>query len=138
MVTLGVFARNHEVYLERAHRRTRSGERGGLTTFRSSREWVAAERAWKLAGPGSVPIFFAVVGQPLIRFTARLHEVYLRPQSGSADTKRLLDLEPEETVGEGNWHDGRGTLYSIPDCRPVVGEPFPLSKLTKAKGKSRL
>jgi hypothetical protein len=136
MPQVGVFARNHRTYLECATQRTSTGNFGGLTTFRSSREWASAKRALN-GGQGPVPVFFAVVGEPFIQFTARLEEVCLRPKSGDPDAERLLKLVPEATVDEGIWQQGQGTLYMVSDCQEVRNR-FPLNKLMKAHGQTPL
>src|SRR5215218_392746 len=129
MTHVGVFARNHRPYLECATQRTSTGNFNGLTTFRSSKEWASAKRALKRGGRGSVPVFFAVVGEPCIQFTARLEEVCLRPQGGDPEVERLLKFVPEATVDEGIWHEGQGTLYMLSDCQELL-KRFRLDQLT--------
>jgi len=121
---VGVFARNHSVYLE--HAAEKDSEQ--LVTFRSKKTWSGAKNALK--EQAHVWIFFAIVGQPGIQYRARLQEVLLQPRADDPETQRLIGFAPPGTVTEGLWDEGVHTLYAISGCHKLE-QSFPFSHLNK-------
>ncbi len=132
-----IFARNHDPYLRFAAD-TAASDPERLVTFRSSKPWSAARRELDRVDPGNVSVYFAVIGGgPRVRFKAQLQEVLLYPETSDAQVQRLLRYVPRGTEEEGVWKDGSGSLYAVSGCYEL-DEPFPLSKLTKARGGKQL
>lgn len=128
-----VFSRNHAHYLSWAAELAVTKPEG-LVTFRSSKEWVGAEKLLSKAPNGKLAIYFAVVDQgPEVKYKGWVREILLKPNSGTGIAKRLLESVPPGTESEGIWQEDGGTLYTISGCG-LVEQPFPISDLIKLNG----
>lgn len=135
-----VFSRNHRKYLVAAAARS-ARSAGARVTFRAETRWVSASRALQQAE--SIPIYFAVVGRPpRVEYAATLCEVQLNPRRSAKRTQEILRHSLPASANEGLWETSRRkgpvqTLYVIRNCRRLK-RPFPISRLMKVRGGSRL
>jgi len=131
----GVFTRNHRRHLHEAAALCATDPERRIT-FRYAKRWVAAARA--VVFGAIVPVYVAVVGGSGVEYEAELVDIQLDPSDGDPLTKQLLALDTISTKADKLWpartrkRGGVSTLYVLKGVRSV--SPFPISKLTKARG----
>jgi len=118
---VGVFARNHIKYLNRACKRT--------ALFRSQRRWVGAQHLLTTNGAASI-YFCPIPGDGQIRFAGQLIAVELDPSETSM--KALMKRTNARNVApseEALWGGTCQTLYVI--SIDQLMKPFPMTELVK-------
>lgn len=127
---IAIFAKNHERHLEAAADIADSNSEQ-IVVFQSGAPWTSAAELLNEHGPGTVPVYIAVVGRgPFAFFRARLQEVLLRPKATDPRTQQLLSLRTWTTSNEDLWSEGKGSLYAISGCQKLL-EPIPYQNLFK-------
>ncbi len=125
--TVGVFTRNHKLYIEEAVAKKD-------IVLRSNKRWTSVEEHLQ---KGEICIvYLAVVDDgPIVQYKACLEEVLLNPIRGQRATDDLLKLThsgiDEDVLLK---MDGKPvlTLYRLTDCEKIT--PFPMTELIKIKG----
>ncbi|MEP6389014.1 MAG: HNH endonuclease [Halioglobus sp.] len=132
MKKVGVFARNHEEYLERAAEISVQAP-SRLITFRSSKSWVAAKAA--LDQQKSVQAYFSPNGADgMILYEGLLKRIVLKPHKGDRETEAALLDQLPETVDETLWESEDGpvkTLYSVSHLKRLT-TPYSMTELLKS------